>query len=228
MRATIWNGVRERVEALARQERARDVFGADDRQGATGHRFRLDAPLTEQEVSAAETLWGIPLPGDYRDFLLEVGAGGAGPGYGLSTLRRTGTGWEWTDPSGNMRHDSLGIVFPGAEERARILAEHEGREPVRSGFVTQEEFDTAYRVWQEADDRLFDRFTAGALCLSHEGCGHCLWLVVTGCERGTMWVDGFPAEGGMRPLSTQGAKIEFADWYLDWIVNAEATVRRAF
>ncbi|GAA0977298.1 hypothetical protein GCM10009551_013680 [Nocardiopsis tropica] len=125
MRATVWNGVRERVEALARQDRASDVFGARDGHGVTGDRFRLAAPLTEREVSSAETLWGVSLPADYRSFLIKVGAGGAGPGYGLGALHRTDTGWEWADPSGDMRHASLGSVFPTAEERSRLLAEHE-------------------------------------------------------------------------------------------------------
>ncbi|WP_433697011.1 SMI1/KNR4 family protein [Nocardiopsis sp. CA-288880] len=226
MRATVWNGVRERVEALARQDRSSDVFGARDGHGVTGDRFRLAAPLTEREVSSAETLWGVSLPADYRDFLLEVGAGGAGPGYGLGALHRTDTGWEWADPSGDMRHASLGSVFPTAEARSRLLAEHEDREPVRSAFGTQEGFDTACRVWREADDTLFRRFTSGALCLSHEGCGHCHWLVVTGPERGSMWVDGFPSDGGMRPLGAPGARIGFADWYLAWVARAEAAVRR--
>ncbi|WP_017601774.1 SMI1/KNR4 family protein [Nocardiopsis lucentensis] len=221
MGTTIWNGVRERVEALARADRPRDVLGAWGRHGTAGHRFRLTAPLAESEVAAAEARWGVSLPADYRGFLLEVGAGGAGPQYGLSTLHRTDTGWEWTDPGGDMRHDSLRVAFPTAGERSRHLAAHEVREPARSGFGTQEAFDTAYRVWRDADDDLFDWFASGALCLNHAGCGHCHWLVVTGPERGSMWVDGF-SDDGFRPLGTPGARVGFADWYLSWLARCEA------
>jgi hypothetical protein len=73
--------------------------------------------------------------------------------------------------------------------------------------------------------RPFDRFADGAVCLSHEGCGHFHWLVVTGPERGSMWVDGFPAEGGFRPLGTSGARVGFTDWYLDWVATSEALSR---
>jgi hypothetical protein len=220
--ATIWSGVRERVEALAHKDRTWDVLGAWDQYGVLGHHFRLAPPLSESEVAEAETRWGVSLPADYRSFLLQVGAGGAGPGYGLSTLHGTESGWEWTDPGGETRHDRLTVAFPTAEERARRLAEHEGQEPVRSDFETPEAFDDAYRVWRDADDELPDWLASGALCLSHEGCGHFLWLVVTGPERGSMWVDGFSADGGFRPLSTPHVRVGFTDWYLDWIAKAEA------
>ncbi|MGW5879089.1 SMI1/KNR4 family protein [Nocardiopsis terrae] len=224
METTMWSGVRERVEALARTGRTWDVLGAWDRYGGTGHHFRLAAPLSEPEVTEAETRWGVSLPEDYRGFLLQVGAGGAGPGYGLSTLHRTGTGWEWTDVGGETRHEALTVAFPTSEERVRRLAEHEAREPTRSGFATREAFEAAYRVWRDADDELFDTSSDGAVCLSHEGCGHCLWLVVTGPERGSMWVDGFSADGGFRPLGTPHERVGFADWYLDWVIRAETAV----
>ncbi|MFB8761128.1 hypothetical protein [Nocardiopsis alba] len=73
--------------------------------------------------------------------------------------------------------------------------------------------------------RPFDRLADGAVCLSHEGCGHFHWLVVTGPERGNMWVDGFPAEGGFRPLGTSGERVGFADWYLGWVATSEALSR---
>lgn len=69
--------------------------------------------------------------------------------------------------------------------------------------------------------RPFDRLTDGAVCLSHEGCGNFHRLVVTGSERGSMWVDGFPAEGGFRPLGTSGEKVGFPDWYLDRVATSE-------
>ncbi|WP_369171032.1 SMI1/KNR4 family protein [Streptomyces sp. R28] len=166
------SGVRERVQALARADEAREVFGAWDRYGGVGHHFWLADPLSEAEVAEAEAQWGISLPVEYRAFLLEVGAGGAGPGYGLTTLGRTDAGWLWSDPGRGTVHERLSSPFPGGEESVRAQAEHERKEPVESGFADEAAFHEAYRTWLEADERLYDWFSSGAVCLSHEGCGY--------------------------------------------------------
>jgi hypothetical protein len=54
--------------------------------GANVHRYRMSAPLSEQEVCAFEAQYDVTLPAGYRDFLLHVGNGGAGPYYGVLPL----------------------------------------------------------------------------------------------------------------------------------------------
>jgi hypothetical protein len=49
-------------------------------------RLRLNAPLPETAVSKFEADHGVRLPDGYREFLLHVGNGGAGPYYGLLPL----------------------------------------------------------------------------------------------------------------------------------------------
>ncbi|MBT2434404.1 hypothetical protein J7F01_19945 [Streptomyces sp. ISL-22] len=51
MGAMSWSGVRQRVETLARADKAREVFGAWDKYGGTGHHFRLADPLSEADGS---------------------------------------------------------------------------------------------------------------------------------------------------------------------------------
>ncbi|WP_344139715.1 SMI1/KNR4 family protein [Luedemannella flava] len=53
------------------------------------HKGALAVPLTGEELAAVERKTG-PLPNDYRAFLTEVAAVGAGPGYGLEWPRRIG------------------------------------------------------------------------------------------------------------------------------------------
>ncbi|MEY2242417.1 SMI1/KNR4 family protein [Streptomyces sp. BF23-18] len=74
---TDWIGVRDRVLALAA------VPGSDKVFGARAHGFALDAVLTAAEVADLEARLDVDLPEDYRSFLLRVGAGGAGPAYGM-------------------------------------------------------------------------------------------------------------------------------------------------
>lgn len=222
MGAMIGSGVRERVESLARADRTRKVFGAWGKYGGTGHRFRLADPLSEAEVAEAEAQWGVSLPADYRAFLLEVGAGGAGPFYGLTTLSRTDAGWLWSDPGGGTRHERLRLPCPDVEDSERAQAEHESKEPIESDFEDEAAFDAAYRAWLEEDEKLSDWFLSGAVCLSHEGCGYFDWLVVSGPQRGQVWLDERAGDGRFSPLGRVG----FADWYLRWVEKTEAVVRR--
>ncbi|MFJ4829754.1 SMI1/KNR4 family protein [Streptomyces sp. NPDC088747] len=225
MGASIWTGVRERVKSLARTDRARKVFGAWDSYGAQGHPFRLADPLSESDVSAAEAQWGISLPDDYRSFMLDVGAGGAGPGYGLSTLSRSAAGWLWTEVNDAMPHDRMRLPFPPPQDSARLQAEHSAGEPEESAFTDEDSFRDAVRAWLARDDTLFEWSTSGALNLCHEGCGYCYWLVLSGPERGHIWLDERPGDGTFQPLGTPATPVDFTNWYLDWLNKSETTAR---
>ena len=54
--------------------------------GSKHHRYRLGPPLSERELAEFEFSKGVRLPEDYRQFLANVGNGGAGPYYGLESL----------------------------------------------------------------------------------------------------------------------------------------------
>src|SRR5579884_2697565 len=69
-----------KVAELRRQDTQFRVFGA------SAHHYLLNPCLSERQVQEAETHYGIALPEDYRQFLLLMGNGGAGPDYGLFPL----------------------------------------------------------------------------------------------------------------------------------------------
>ncbi|MFJ4848630.1 MULTISPECIES: SMI1/KNR4 family protein [unclassified Streptomyces] len=192
-----------------------------------GHGFALDAPMAAAEVADLEAWLGVELPDDYRSFLLHVGAGGAGPAYGVFPVRREDSGcWRWSgDAPEEVEPSELAELFPGGADPAaatRILAE----QPSPEAFDDLADLDAALEVWEErlAEVQYDPRFTAGALCLCDEGCGLTVWLVVTGPERGRMWRD--PRSDGMdlHPLrDAEGSPVDFASWYLGWLTAAEAT-----
>ena len=68
---------------LLGQAKAKDPDLA--RFGAYSHQYKLAAPAGEEAIQEFEKQQGIRLPEEYRDFLMLVGNGGAGPYYG--TLR---------------------------------------------------------------------------------------------------------------------------------------------
>ncbi|MEU1519434.1 SMI1/KNR4 family protein [Streptomyces sp. NPDC005811] len=193
--------------------------------GGAGHHFRFAKPLSEQEISEAEEQRGVSLPAEYRSFLLEVGAGGAGPDYGLSVLRRTDAGWPCSNVDRGLRHDYLGLPFLTGEGRWRVLAEHDDGQPLQSGCADEAYF-AACGAWMTAGDELFDRVACGALKLGHEGCASCYWLVLTGPERGRMWWDDRPGDGEFSLLGEPRTPVGCTRWFLGWVEGAEVEARR--
>lgn len=113
---TDWTGVRDRVLALAGTPGGAEYFGA------RYHGFRLEEPLTAAELADVESLLRVELPEDYRTFLLQVGAGGAGPAYGLFPLRRGGgRAWRWIGDGADLTDPSLlAEPFPGCRSRSGV------------------------------------------------------------------------------------------------------------
>ena len=74
----------KRILKLLEQAKAKDPDFA--RFGAYSHQYKLAAPASEETIQEFEEQQGIRLPEEYRDFLMFIGNGGAGPYYGLYGL----------------------------------------------------------------------------------------------------------------------------------------------
>jgi hypothetical protein len=74
--------LREAVRALAAADPGLVRFGA------SRHRYALLPPLTRAELTATCARLDAELPDDLLAFAAEVGAGGAGPGYGVVPIDR--------------------------------------------------------------------------------------------------------------------------------------------
>lgn len=181
--------------------------------------------MTSDDLAEAEAQWGITLPADYREFLQTVGTGGAGPFYGLVALQHDGSKWGWETRPMEVATDAdrLGEPFPGPIEPERIRAALAG-EPERDSFADDESFDAEYEAWFAAFQNWFcsDDHTVGAIYLAHQGCAYYDWLIVSGPYRGQVWTDSRAGDGNLDPSAAT-----FADWYLTWLSEAEATVTRA-
>ncbi|MFJ1590576.1 SMI1/KNR4 family protein [Kitasatospora albolonga] len=209
-----WVGVRERVLRLAGHPESDKVFGA------RGHGFRLGPVMSEEQLRAVEASLGVGLPAEYRGFLLHVGAGGAGPHYGLMTPSLGDGGWQWR---------GVGLAFPAQPTTAEFagrpfvaealqgeLDALDGQEPVKDAFATDEEFRQAHAAWESRYEELYDAQEAGAVFLSEQGCGYTSLLVMTGPHRGAAWEDLRPMDRGIEPTGQ-----DFARWYRSWLERAE-------
>ncbi|MEV6264845.1 SMI1/KNR4 family protein [Streptomyces sp. NPDC051784] len=219
MDGSIWVGVRERVLALTASPAGDRVFGA------TGHTFSLEDPLTPAELADLECQTGVSLPGEYRDFLLHVGAGGAGPSYGVYPVRLVRGRWRWEGDGAELADLSrLAEPFPreGADAEAVRLLLSEC--PDEEDFEQVEDFDDAFEAWEERWEPLMwsaDR-TVGAVVISTLGCAAREWLIMSGPERGRIWSDNRVDDEDLKPLlDDTGAPMTFTCWYLTWLEKAE-------
>ncbi|MEU7643271.1 SMI1/KNR4 family protein [Streptomyces huasconensis] len=217
----IWTGVRERVLALRSAPNRKAVFGADFH--GHGHGFDLLPVLTEEQVAAVERHRGVTFPTEYRGFLLEVGAGGAGPDYGLFPVRPVGPDTPPAPPH---------LARPFRPERTRQLAAHQDAEPLRDAYGDTPEEEARFRrdhhIWDRREDELLATLAEGTLCVSEQGCGYYTLLALTGPERGTMWHDARAAAEGALPVEFVGrpGRVTFAAWYLHWLNRAERQATR--
>ncbi|MGW4646637.1 SMI1/KNR4 family protein [Kitasatospora sp. NPDC004289] len=217
----LWVGVRARVEALAPAgpEPQSAVFGSN------GHHFALDPVLSPAELAELEAQIGTELPPEYRTFLLQVGAGGAGPAYGVFPVRRTEDGWRWEGDGADLAdRERLAEPFPATVLDPALVEALLEECPEEEDFEDIEEFDTAYEAWDERwGEVMWDpERTVGAIVLCHQGCAIRQWLVVNGPESGRIWEDLRADEVDLAPLLDEGGRpVTFARWYLDWLDQAE-------
>ena len=131
--------------------------------GWRAHQGALLSPMPEADVHAMESELG-PLPPDYRRFLVEVAAGGAGPGYGL-----------------------LAPMGQGQQRLAR-------------GQFT----------WRDSEEPRTP--PEGCVALAYAGCGVMWLLVISGPNRGEVWVDAVGSDRVARRVARS-----FDAFYRAWL-----------
>lgn len=167
--------------------------------GAATHRYALHSCLLESDVQEVEVRYSITLPEDYRRFLLFMGNGGAGPGYGMYPL----------DYSLQHSVRNVGLLkapFPHSE-RWNMTPEDLGLDR-DNDYVA---FDKAY---------FNDTYAQGSLRISTEGCNIYPLLIIAGNERGHIWCDDRSSDGGIYPLSAPhhpDERLSFFGWYELWL-----------
>jgi hypothetical protein len=220
-----WAGVRQRVEAAGAGPEGGKVFGA------LGHKWVLEEPLARGELAELEAQIGVRLPEEYRAFLLHVGAGGAGPAYGLFPVRRVQGRWRWEGDGADMADLSrLAEPFPDQGPDPKLLDDLLAQRPEEEDFDDIEDFDDAIEAWDERWDAVMfaPERTAGAIVICHLGCALREWLIISGSHRGTIWSDDRADDVDLVPLlNDDGKPVTFARWYSDWLEKAERTALSA-
>lgn len=156
-------------------------------------------PIGSVAVRSFEKEHGILLPEPYRTFVAEVSDGlRAGPPYyGLLPLAQTPRDW-------------------GSGRPGRLLAEPF---PLTGAWLWEAEGDEVALPEQEFEDRTAPVYDDGSLLLGTDGCGMYWHLIVTGPQRGHVWLID---ENGAIPFGTrQGTCLMpgtpgFLGWVTRW------------
>ncbi len=184
--------VRDRLEKLKALDKSFQVFGAID------HRYEFNPTLSSEQIIEFEKEHKVHLPEEYRNFLLTIGNGGAGPNYGLLQLEISihDTPFDKTDSA---------IINLSNEFRFKTLWNLDD-------FPSED-----YSAWEkEYED---SKWTDGIIRISHQGCGTFDNLIISGEERGNIWTDDRANDGGIYPVHFHENELKtgFLTWYLNWI-----------
>ena len=160
--------------------------------------IHLNPCIDIRELEKFEREHGISLPDDYRCFLLKIGNGGAGPPYyGLEKL-----GEVPSDCRGYMKQ--FWSRVPNINRPFPFTADF---------FFSEDERDLRRR---QTEEKLWgNQAYYGNLMLGTDGCYMYWQLIVSGLERGNVWL---LTEQGIIPTKP---KRDFLRWYEDWLDGVE-------
>lgn len=129
--------------------------------GEGSHNYELNPPLSAVELAEFENGHGFRLPSDYRQFLLRVGNGGAGPYYGLFRLGEMDDGFDfgpWGDFVG-----LLSAPFPHAQAWHDLTGK-----PDDEAAANEHKYDELIEAFER---QYFDNcHVQGAIPICHLGC----------------------------------------------------------
>lgn len=160
---------------------------------ASKHLYQLNPCLTEDEVQAFESQCNITLPDDYRQFLLELGNGGVGPGFGMLKL-----------PSKNPDCYCLDKPFPYERPADMIL---ENGELKFDGTLPLAEYGCGMVALLVITGKQRGKlwFTTGEDGIFPLGKKLCGFL-----------------HAGLNGYIEAEEAVSFSEWYRDWLVNSLA------
>lgn len=177
--------------------------------GSRSHEYRLNPVLTEPEVGQFESLHGICLPSDYRQILLLIGNGGAGPHNGIERLG------EFNGVSWDMINGLVGDVassFPYSAKWNDSYINHD--------LTVEEQYEKQDRYWSP-------HHVNGAIPVCELGGNLRQILVISGPEEGNIWFDDRADWQGIYPLKTSNSeRVSFFEWYRSWLDDSLSQINK--
>ncbi|WP_176891924.1 SMI1/KNR4 family protein [Fusobacterium varium] len=195
--------IEEKLKKLIELDKDFSIFGSES------HEYIINSKLTEEEIQNFEAKNQLTLPSEYREYLKNIGNGGAGPFYGLLELE---------DNDNNLT--DLSMEFPYTYDKPLKLVEV---------YEAMDEMDDENEEEQEQFlNEIYEKSVRGIIFLAHEGCGMYSVLVVKGEEYGNVWYFDFANDAGTYPLTSEktGKSMKFFEWMELWIDKSLACIEK--
>lgn len=211
--AEILNDILRKLEQLKKLDSNFQVFGA------AVHQYVMNPVLTDDDIVRVEAKYGCRFPGEYRQFLIELGNGGAGPYYGIFPLEMQDDGHDLGPWEGGYLIGDISKPFPHDCEW-NLPESFWSEQPDPNENTSEEEEDEMWKTWDEKLEKFYwaSDIMNGAIPICHEGCAGRDWLVVTGPFAGAVWMDYRADNLGIKPrLGADGTLLSFRAWYRDWL-----------
>lgn len=184
--------------------------------GASSHQYEFNPCMTESEVNIFEKKYSVQLPKDYRDFLLKIGNGGAGPYYGIFEL-------EGGNEADITRYEALNRPF---------LYTQQWNIFDKLPYPEDDASDQELEEYEEKENRLYEELwnnQTGCLYICDYGCALRFFLVVTGEAKGQVWFDGTADKVGLSPKqNNDSTNLTFGQWYEHWLDSSLAEVEEIY
>lgn len=198
-----WKNVENKLKKLMELDKKFSIFGSNS------HKYAINSKFTEEELQEFEKRNKIALPEEYREYLKNIGNGGAGPFYGLLEL----------EDNDNNPVD-LSMEFP-----------YTYKEPLNlfDVYESMDEIDDDNEEEQERFlNEIYEKSVRGIIFLAHEGCGMYSALVVKGKEYGNIWYFDFANDAGVYPLTSKktGKGMKFFEWLELWLDKSLAHIEK--
>ncbi|MGL4695560.1 SMI1/KNR4 family protein [Enterococcus larvae] len=186
--------IRNLVATAGDVDKGREIFGAGT------HKYQLGPVISIAEVRAFEERYQIILPKEYVFFLTQVGNGGAGPYYGVTTLEK---------------------VIGSGEHTAAV-----GREALIDRKLSKEYWKQIMDETEDDDDlydEAMDRLYGGMLNIGTQGCTYDNLLMVSGSEIGKIVYIDWNLDPDYGPYLTDMTFLEWYENYFKEIIQGNST-----
>jgi len=183
--------IENKIQELRNVDKQFKVFGSEN------HKYQFKNKISYIEVSEFEKQHKIELPEFYREFILHFGSQGCGPGYGLLNFNKAVLG----TPSSPNESDKIKLSN-NFKFKSKWNIEYK---------------DGDYGNWEK--EYFGVNWIDGSMRISHQGCGYYTILIVSGSEKGYVWLDARASDEGIFPIDNYKgeAKTTFGEWYINWL-----------